>query len=77
MNIRWMTMAVLVALFATGAQACKTNSDCRQPGTRCINADQPNAILRFCGPWHSPDSKPISGSILGPRTSLETKGSPS
>src|SRR5688500_3717028 len=71
-----MTIAVLVALFATGAYACKTNSDCRQPGTRCVNADNPSTNFRFCGAFQTPDSKTFPTVELGQGSQQPKRGVP-
>ena len=62
-------MRLILALFflswtSADVLACRTNSDCRQPGTRCITANVPLAIP-WCGPWGVKDAVPPKTVVLG------------
>ena len=70
-------MAVLVVLFAPTAEACKTNSDCRKPGTRCVNADNPSAMaFKYCAPWATSDWKQTPSVVLGQDSPKPPSGRP-
>ena len=76
MKIGTVPILLVLILAAAPAAACRTNSDCRQPGTRCINAENPSAPIRFCGPWHTPDSKSFPTAVVGNGSQKPSKGKP-
>ena len=63
---KWIGVALALSLLATAAEACKSNSDCRQPGTRCVNADNRSAFaFNYCAAWATPDWKETPSVELG------------
>ena len=52
MHLRGVLLSLVLAVIASPAWACKENSDCRKPGTRCVKA----AYYSYCGPWQAKDA---------------------
>ena len=60
--------SAMFALAALPALACKENSDCRKPGTRCVNAHRP--AIAYCGPWNAKDALPQKTWVYGQDTHI-------
>jgi hypothetical protein len=51
-------------LISLPAAACRDNSDCKQPGTRCIQGAMA-PLGNFCGPWETKDAGQVPMSVVG------------
>ena len=54
---------LLMAAHAQAATPCRENTDCRTPGTRCVNAHNP--LIAFCGPFNAKDSPERKAVVVG------------